>query len=123
MSAAAVAVLGYVALVMGVLNDIDTVLEISGGATMALVGRSGAGKSVLAGLLGGLYRPERGLVTIDERPVDGLTDVGLRSPVAYTFERPALLGATLGEATGYGRGEPDDVAVLAAARAAATGGL
>lgn len=184
-----VAVLGYVTLVMGGLNDIDTVLEISGcraaaariaavtvrrvqgrhrrghqsdwlcrcdllppgrgevrlcdvtvtlggktvldrldltiqgGATVALVGASGAGKSVLVGLLGGLYRPERGLVTIDERPVDALTDVGLRSAVAYAFERPALLGATLGEAIGYGSAEPDDVAVLAAARAAQADGF
>ncbi|MGH4008647.1 MAG: ABC transporter ATP-binding protein [Pseudonocardiaceae bacterium] len=176
-----VAVLGYVALVMGGLNDIDTVLEISacraaaariaavtirrahcrhpqcdrnrrcdrlppgrgevrlrditvtlggkkvldrldltipGGATVALVGASGAGKSVLVGLLGRLYRPERGLVMIDERPVDTLTDAGLRSAVAYAFERPALLGTTLGAAIGYGRPERDDVAVLVAARAA-----
>ena len=180
-----VAVLGYVALVMGGLDDIDTVLEISGcraaaariaavtvrqvqsrhrrgkrqsdwrcrsdllapgpgevclhevtvtldgtavldrldltipgGATMALVGASGAGKSVLVGLLGRLYRPDRGLVMIDGRPVEELTDAGLRSAVAYAFERPALLGATLGEAIGYGRAEPDDDAVLAASRAA-----
>lgn len=187
-----VAVLGYVALVMGGLNDIDTVLEISGcraaaariaavtvrqaqgrhrrgdlhhqcdsrcrsdrlppgrgevrlrevtvtldgktvldqldltipgGATVALVGASGAGKSVLVGLLGRLYRPERGLVMIDERPVDALTDAGLRSAVAYAFERPGLLGATLGEAIGYGRAEPDDVAVLVAARAAQADGF
>ncbi len=99
-----------------VLDRLD--LTIPGGATVALVGASGAGKSVLVGLLGRLYQPERGLVMIDERPVDALTDAGLRSAVAYAFERPALLGATLGEAIGYGRDEPDDVAVLVAARAA-----
>ncbi|MGH3871487.1 MAG: ABC transporter ATP-binding protein [Pseudonocardiaceae bacterium] len=184
-----VAVLGYVALVMGGLNDIDTVLEISGchaaaariadvtvrqvrgrhrkdhqgdwqcrtgllpaghgevhlrdvtvtlggktvldrldltipgGTTMALVGSSGAGKSVLVGLLGGLYRPDRGLVLIDRSPVDALTEVGLRSAVAYAFERPVLLGATLGEAIGYGCPEPDADAVLSAARVAQADGF
>lgn len=99
-----------------VLDRLDLLLPA--GRTTALVGASGSGKSVLVGLLGGLYRPDSGVVLVDGRRVGDLDEASLRRSVAYAFERPALLGATIGEAIGYGHPDLDDAAVTAAARAA-----
>ncbi|MGW3469815.1 ABC transporter ATP-binding protein [Saccharopolyspora sp. NPDC000995] len=88
----------------GALFDVD--LVVSGGDTVAVVGRSGSGKSVLAELLGGLRRPDRGDVLLD-----GLaTHLVARSAIGYGFERPTLLGDTVGAAVAYGTGaDTDDV--------------
>ncbi|MQA05878.1 MAG: ATP-binding cassette domain-containing protein [Streptosporangiales bacterium] len=77
-------------------------LRLPAGTTTAVVGGSGAGKSVLVGLLGRLYQPDAGQVLIDGQPVAHLPDTDLRRLVGYAFERPALVGATLADAVGYG---------------------
>ncbi|MCE3553035.1 ABC transporter ATP-binding protein/permease [Pseudonocardia sp. RS11V-5] len=99
-----------------VLDDVNLLL-VPGGCT-AVVGASGAGKTVLVGLLGRLYRPDEGVVVVDGRSIDELDAATLRRTVAYAFERPALPGATLAEAIGYGRPDADDRTVADAARAA-----
>ncbi|MDH6126821.1 ABC transporter ATP-binding protein [Kitasatospora sp. GP82] len=73
-------------------------LTVPGGSTIALVGRSGAGKSLLTTLVGRLREPDSGRVLIDGVPVDELSRTELRRAVGYAFERPVLVGATVGEA-------------------------
>ncbi|GAA4693733.1 hypothetical protein GCM10023215_34030 [Pseudonocardia yuanmonensis] len=99
-----------------VLEDVNLLL-VPGGCT-AVVGASGSGKTVLVGLLGGLYRADEGVVLVDGRPITELDAATLRRTVAYAFERPALPGATLAEAIAYGRPDADDRTVADAARAA-----
>ncbi|MCR6485555.1 ABC transporter ATP-binding protein/permease [Amycolatopsis sp. OK19-0408] len=84
----------------GALADID--LRIDGGTFLAVVGRSGAGKSALAGVLGGLITPDEGQVVLDGRPLERIRPEELRAVVGYAFERPALLGTTVADAVGYG---------------------
>lgn len=69
------------------LYDVD--LRIPAGTFVAVVGKSGAGKSVLAAALGGLVTPDRGEVRRD-------------GSVGYAFERPALLGRTVADSIRYG---------------------
>ncbi|HWO61323.1 MAG TPA: ABC transporter ATP-binding protein, partial [Umezawaea sp.] len=71
----------------GALHDVH--LRIPAGTFTAVVGRSGAGKSALASVIGGLSTPDSGEVRRD-------------GTVGYAFERPALLGATVGDAIRYG---------------------
>ncbi|MFF1908809.1 ATP-binding cassette domain-containing protein [Kitasatospora sp. NPDC058218] len=73
-------------------------LTVPGGGTVALVGRSGSGKSLLAALPGRLRDPDEGRVLIDGVPVTELTAPELRHAVGYAFERPALVGRTVREA-------------------------
>lgn len=73
-------------------------LTVPGGSTVALVGRSGSGKSLLAALPGRLRDPDEGRVLIDGVPVTELTAPELRHAVGYAFERPALVGRTVREA-------------------------
>jgi ATP-binding cassette subfamily B protein len=77
-------------------------LTVPGGRTMAVVGRSGAGKSTLARVAGRLVDPDSGCVQLDGVHVDELEPRALRAAVAYAFEQPSLLGATVADAIGYG---------------------
>jgi ATP-binding cassette subfamily B protein len=99
-----------------VLRGVDA--QIAGGEHVAVVGRSGVGKSVLAGLIGRLIEPDSGLVCLDGRPVSELSAAALHSAVAYAFTRPVLLGATVADTIALGAGRTGSVEVSAAARAA-----
>ena len=54
-----------------VLQDVS--LQLRTGEIVALLGRSGCGKSSLLRIIAGLSRPVQGTVTIDGAPVDGST--------------------------------------------------
>ncbi|MDT0309542.1 ABC transporter ATP-binding protein [Streptomyces sp. DSM 44917] len=99
-----------------VLDGLD--LDVPGGATLAVVGRSGTGKSLLAAMAGRLADPDAGEVLLDGVPLRALTRRELREAVGYAFERPALLGGTLAGTIGYGPARPAPGRVAAAARSA-----
>ncbi|MGW6933022.1 ABC transporter ATP-binding protein [Lentzea sp. NPDC054927] len=88
--------------VAGALHDVS--LAIPEGAFAAVVGSSGAGKSTLAAVLGGLSLVDAGEIARDGQ-------------VGYAFERPALLGTTIGRSIGYGT-DADEIQVRDAAVAA-----
>ncbi len=74
-----------------VLSDID--LRIGSGERVALVGENGAGKTTLAKVLLGLYRPTRGLVSVngvdleemDKEPWRRLSGAVFQDHVRYSF--------------------------------------
>lgn len=81
-------------------------LTLPGGSLTAVVGRSGSGKSLLAALAGRLADPGRGTVLLDGVPLAELSRQELRRAVGYAFERPVLVGETIGEAIGRHPAEP-----------------
>lgn len=83
------------------LDGID--LTVPPGRTLAVVGHSGSGKSTLAALAGRLRDPDSGEVLLDRMPLTSLEPGVLREEVTYAFERPVLLGGTIGEALSMGR--------------------
>ena len=93
-------------------------LVIPAGSLVAVVGRTGAGKSLLAGLAGRLVDPDDGVVLLDGVQLIQLTQRELRGAVGYGFERPVLIGDTLGGAIAFGADAPDDDTVVDAAMAA-----
>ncbi|GHE06030.1 ATP-binding cassette domain-containing protein [Streptomyces alanosinicus] len=99
-----------------VLDGVD--LTVPGGTTLAVVGRSGAGKSLLAQLAGRLADPDAGEVLLDGVPLRGLAHAELRRAVAYAFERPALPGTTIEDTIAFGLTAATPDAVRAAARRA-----
>ncbi|MFI2607403.1 ABC transporter ATP-binding protein [Kitasatospora sp. NPDC018619] len=99
------------------LDGVD--LTVPGGTSLAIVGRSGSGKSLLASVAGRLTDPQSGAVLLDGVPLAGLSREELRGAVGYAFERPALLGGTLGEAIALGDVAETDRARLSRAAAAA----
>ena len=68
-------------------------LSVNEGETMALLGPSGTGKSVLLKTIIGLIRPDRGRVVVDEMDVATLSRkqlARLRSTIGYVFQNGAL---------------------------------
>ncbi|MFJ5775481.1 ABC transporter ATP-binding protein [Streptomyces sp. NPDC093094] len=96
-----------------VLDGID--LVVPGGTTLAVVGRSGSGKSLLAALAGRLADPDAGEVLLDGVPLRDLTHDALRGAVAHAFDRPALLGDTVEDTIGLGPGVASPARIRAAA--------
>ena len=73
-----------------------------GGTLLAVVGASGAGKSLLAAVAGRLRDPDDGEVLLDGVPLPELTPAALHAAVGYGFARPVLVGETVGAAVGVG---------------------
>ncbi|MFJ8079158.1 ATP-binding cassette domain-containing protein [Streptomyces sp. NPDC096205] len=99
-----------------VLDGVD--LVVPGGTTLAVVGRSGSGKSLLAELAGRLADPDAGDVLLDGVPLRDLTHDELRHAVAHAFDRPALLGATVEDTIALGPVPRSPARVREAARTA-----
>ncbi|NJC72503.1 ABC transporter ATP-binding protein [Planosporangium thailandense] len=93
-------------------------LAVPAGRSVAIVGRSGTGKSVLVSLIGRLADPDEGQVLLDGVPVAEIEPAALRRTVTYAFERPALLGATIHDMIAYGRPAASRAEVEAAAAVA-----
>ncbi|MFF1815799.1 ABC transporter ATP-binding protein [Kribbella sp. NPDC058245] len=93
----------------------DVNLDLPGGLTVAVVGPSGAGKSVLAAVAARLRDPSTGHVSLDGVPLQAVSRHALRRAVGCAFERPQLVGRTIGESIAPNAISP--VRTLAAARA------
>jgi phosphonate transport system ATP-binding protein len=69
-------------------------LDVGAGEFVALIGSSGAGKSTFLRCLNGFVTPTAGLVSVDDRPVTGASQNGLRSvraSVGFVFQQFNLL--------------------------------
>jgi putative ABC transport system ATP-binding protein len=77
-----------------VLDDID--LDIDRGEFVAILGRSGSGKSTMLALMAGLDRPTSGEVMIDGRAIQNLSEDALavlrRDKIGFVFQSFQLLG-------------------------------
>jgi phospholipid/cholesterol/gamma-HCH transport system ATP-binding protein len=74
-----------------VLDGVD--FTVQEGETVALLGPSGTGKSVLLKTIIGLVRPDEGTVIVDDKPVTRLRRkelAQLRSNIGYVFQNGAL---------------------------------
>jgi ABC-type multidrug transport system fused ATPase/permease subunit len=80
----------------------DVTFEVRPGEVVALVGRSGAGKSTIAQLVPRLYDPDDGAVLVDGGDLRGYTLESLRSQVSLVLQDTVLLSGTLAENIGYG---------------------
>ena len=84
-----------------VLNDVS--LTLPAGAVVAIVGENGAGKSTLVKLLGKLYEPSSGEITVDGRPLSRMAADEWRTSLAgalqdfYRFELPARQSIGMGD--------------------------
>ncbi len=93
-------------------------VHIKPGQFVAVVGRSGAGKSSLAGLLLGLHSPTSGHVFYDGVDLHSLELRALRRQLGIVTQQPALFGATIRQNICLGSPDADLDAVIAAAQRA-----
>ncbi len=84
-----------------VLDDVS--FEAQPGEMIALVGRTGAGKSTMASLLMRFFDPWQGRVTIDGHDLRSVRLRSVRSQVALVPQDPFLFPITIAENIAYGR--------------------
>jgi ATP-binding cassette subfamily B protein/subfamily B ATP-binding cassette protein MsbA len=70
-------------------------LTIAAGETVALVGRTGAGKSTLASLVLRFFDPQQGCVRLDGHDIRTLTLASLRREITLMLQEPILFQATV----------------------------
>jgi ATP-binding cassette subfamily B protein len=99
-----------------ILGDVD--FHIEPGETVALVGRTGSGKSTVARLVTRFYDVREGSVSIDGHDVRDLSLASLRRSVGVVLDEPFLFSVSIRDNIAYGLPEATDEAVEAAARAA-----
>jgi ATP-binding cassette subfamily B protein len=99
-----------------VLSDFH--LHLSPGETVALVGRTGVGKSTVARLLTRFYDVTDGAVKVDGHDVRDLTLASLRSHIGIVLDEPFLFSISIRDNIAYGRPSASLEEIEAAARAA-----
>jgi ATP-binding cassette subfamily B protein len=92
-------------------------LRIPAGQTVALLGRTGAGKSTIARLLARFYDPTSGEITVDGRPLTELAETDLRRAVAMVTQENFIFSGTVADNIAFGRPDASREEVVAAATA------
>ena len=88
------------------LRHVDVTVEP--GETLALVGATGSGKTVLVGLISRLYDVTEGEIRIDAQDIRELSLDALRQTVATAFEDPTLFSMSVAENLRLGRPQASD---------------
>ena len=92
-----------------VLADVD--LDLPAGSRVAVVGRTGAGKSTLAGVLAGVHAPDAGTVTVDDAVHD---PAALHATVALVTQEVHVFSGTLADDLRLARPDATDAELSAA---------
>jgi subfamily B ATP-binding cassette protein MsbA len=96
---------------------------VPAGSTVALVGRSGAGKSTVLNLIPRFYEVDMGRVAIDGQDVREVTLASLRASMALVSQEVSLFDDTVRANIAYGRFGASQEDIEAAAAAAAADGF
>ena len=104
-----------------VLEDIS--LEVAPGATIALVGPTGAGKTTIISLLSRFYDVSSGRICIDGVDIRALTQDSIREQLGIVLQDTFLFSGTVMENIRYGRLDATDEEVVEAAKLANADGF
>lgn len=96
-----------------VLSNIN--LDVKPGEAIALVGRTGAGKSTLVNLIPRFYEPTAGTVLIDGHDLKKVTLESLRRQIALVPQEIALFQGTIKENISYGKQGAQENEIISAA--------
>lgn len=83
-----------------VLHDIS--FKVAAGQTVALVGRSGSGKTTISSLLPRFYEVEQGEILVDGQNVQDCTLASLRRQIAVVSQQVVLFNDTIANNIAYG---------------------
>ena len=98
-------------------------LHLHPGETIALVGRTGSGKSTVARVLARFYDATGGTVRVDGHDVRDLTLTSLRANIGVVLDEPFLFSVSIRDNIAYGRPDATMDEVMAAAEAAGATGF
>ncbi|WAJ47889.1 ABC transporter ATP-binding protein [Mycobacterium sp. Aquia_216] len=94
-------------------------LAVEAGETLAIVGATGAGKSLLTALLSRIYDGSEGQILLDGRDIREMSLPSLRRAVCTAFEYPTVFSMSVAENLRMGRPDATDVELAAAIDVAA----
>jgi HlyB family type I secretion system ABC transporter len=100
-----------------ILTDIK--LDIAPGRMVALVGRSGCGKTTLIKLIAGLLEPTEGTILFDNTDLKTLNYRDVRRHIGMVLQENHIFNESIARNIAFGDTEPDLDRVLAAAQTAA----
>ena len=92
-------------------------VHVPAGATVALVGETGAGKSTMVNLVCRFFEPTEGRILIDGRDVRERSQLWLHSHIGYVLQEPHLFSGSIRDNIRYGKPDATDEEIEAAARA------
>ena len=95
----------------------DITFELEAGQGLGIIGPSGSGKSSLVRLLVGVWQPVRGNVRLDGAALDQWASDALGRHIGYLPQDVELLAGTVAENIARFEPNPDNEAVIAAAKA------
>jgi ATP-binding cassette, subfamily B, multidrug efflux pump len=98
-----------------VLHDVS--FELPAGKTLALVGKTGAGKTTIAALIPRFYDVTAGSVMLDGADVRQLTRKSLRAQMAMVLQEPFLFSGSVADNIAYARPNASRDEIEKAARA------
>jgi ATP-binding cassette subfamily B protein len=99
-----------------VLNNIN--INLPQGNTLAIIGKTGSGKTTLTNLLLRLYNNEQGVIQIDGHELKTIPLEVLRDNIGYVPQDNFLFSTTIRENIAFGIDEFDDEMIVQAAKAA-----
>ena len=99
-----------------VLDDLK--MKVQAGQTLAIVGRSGTGKSTIVNLLLRFYEPTSGRILIDGQPINEMELGSVRRRIAVVLQEPILFTGNIRDNIAYGKFEASDLEIIEASKAA-----
>jgi ATP-binding cassette subfamily B protein len=93
-------------------------LDVRAGSKIGVVGRTGAGKTTLVGLLPRFFDPSAGTITLDGVDIRRYRLADLRNQFAIVLQDPVLFSTTIGENIAYARPDASAADIESAAVAA-----
>lgn len=103
-----------------VLHDVN--LHVSAGATLAIVGPTGSGKSTMASLIGRMWEAPHGTLLIDGKPIDEYPLSELRRAIGYVPQDTFLFSETIRGNIAFGVSDAAEEHVYEAAEIAGISG-
>ncbi len=96
--------------------------NIDHGQTLAIIGKTGSGKSTILDLVGRLYDVDSGSITIDKKPIETLNLTDLRESIGYVPQDAFLFSDTIKNNIKFGKEDATDQEVIQAAKNASVHG-
>ncbi|MDR9457356.1 MAG: ABC transporter ATP-binding protein [Salegentibacter sp.] len=90
--------------------------EVNSGETLAIIGKTGAGKSTILELIGRLYDVEDGEITIDGRNIQELNLESLRKSIGYVPQDAFLFSDSIKSNIKFGKTDATDKEIIEAAK-------
>jgi len=96
----------------------DFSLQIKQGQKIAIIGRTGSGKSTIAQLMLRMYEPDNGMILYDGAPLNKVDLEYLRSEICYVPQDVFLFSDTVNNNIAFGLEQADNAAIVNAAKQA-----